>query len=224
MSSKYQILDNRPIDKWKNGEGNTGNEEDNGLNSDPQPINEGGIEKVTPVIVETIKTIVDHSDCEIKESGVKVQVDINESAASLGHEGIQERDIMMQEELIAQTTTFQTKITVTKDMVSEVPLLGQDLQSSGKNENVNTDITVECEDPKPQLESEDTKARFKDEGSKPEVETEGPKAEVRNEEPKGQLECVSSKPQLDIEDSKVQPENDGSKAPHEDDMLGILPT
>ncbi|KAE8715820.1 Detected protein of confused Function [Hibiscus syriacus] len=228
MSSEYQILDNRSIDKWKNGRENTENEEDNSLNSDPQPIDEGGIEKVVPVIMETIKAVVDNSGIEIeKESGVKVQVDINESAASLGHEGIQERDGMVQEDLIAQTTTFQTDVTVTKDVVSEVPLFEQDLQSSGQNENVNTDIKVECEDPKPQLETGDAKAWFKDDGPKPEVETEGPRAEVRNEEPKGQLECVSSKPQLesddlkpqlDIEDSKVQPENDGSKVPHEDDM------
>ncbi|GMI86615.1 hypothetical protein HRI_002330700 [Hibiscus trionum] len=234
MSSKYQILDNRPIDQWKVTElkeelkrrklitrglkedlvkrldealrmerENTENEEDDGFNSDPQPIDEGGIEKVAPAISETVKDAVDHSGSEIeKESGVKVQVDINESAAALGHERVQGRDSMVQEELIAQATTVHTEITVTKDVVTEVLMVGQDLQSSGKNEDVNTDIKLESEDSKLQLE------------------TEGPKADLRNEEPKGQLDCDDSKPQLDIEDSKVQPDNDGSNAPHDDDMRG----
>ncbi|KAK8577982.1 hypothetical protein V6N13_076656 [Hibiscus sabdariffa] len=270
MSSKYQILDNRPIDQWKVTElkeelkrrklttrglkeelvkrldealrierENTENEEDNGFNSDPQPIDEGRIEKVTPAIAETIKDVVDHSGSENeKESGVKVHVDINKSVIALGHEGVQGRDRMVQEELIAQATTVQTEITVTKDVVSEVPMVGQDLQSSGENEDVNTDIKLEYEDPKLQLETEDPKALVKDEGPKPQVESEGPKpqvesegpkADVRHEEPKGQLECVGSKPmlksddskpQMDIEDSKVWLENDGSNAPHEDDMRG----
>ncbi|XP_038997458.1 apoptotic chromatin condensation inducer in the nucleus-like isoform X1 [Hibiscus syriacus] len=257
MSSKYQILDNRPIDQWKVTElkeelkrrklttrglkedlvkrldealrierENTENEEDNGLNSDTQPIDEGGIEKVMSDIAETVKDVVDHSGSEIKkESRVKVQVDINESAAALGHEGVLVRDSMVQEELIAQATTVQTEITVTKDVVSEVSMVGQpqDLQSSGQNEDVNTDIKLESEDPKLQLETEDPKAWLKNEDPKPQVQNESPKAE----EPKGELECVGSKPQLesddlkpqlDIEDSKVHPENDDSKAAHEDDM------
>ncbi|GMI67893.1 hypothetical protein HRI_000458600 [Hibiscus trionum] len=244
MSSKYQILNNRPIDQWRVTElkdelkrrklitrglkedlvkrldealraerENTENEEDSGLNSDPQPIDEGGIEKVRPV-----KDVVDHSCSEIEnESVLKVEVDINESTAALGH-GVQGRDSMVQEELIAQTTTVQTELTVTKDVVSEVPLSGQDLQSSGQNENVNTDIKVETEDPK---------AYLKNEVPEPVVESEDAKAEVENEETKGQQECVGSKPQLegddskpplDIEDLKVQPESNGLKAPQEDDM------
>ncbi|XP_038997461.1 cell division cycle and apoptosis regulator protein 1-like isoform X2 [Hibiscus syriacus] len=255
MSSKYQILDNRPIDQWKVTElkdelkrrklttrglkedlvkrldealrierENTENEEDNGLNSDPRTIDESGVEKVMLDTAETVKDVVDHSGSEIKkESGVKVQVDINESAAALGHEGVQGRDSMVQEELIAQATTVQTDITVTKDVVSEVPIIGQALQSLGQNENVNIDIKLEYEDPKLQLETEDPKALLKNEGPKHQVESEGPKAE----EPKGELECVGSKPRvesddlkslLDIEDSKVHPENDDSKAAHEDDM------
>ncbi|KAK8577984.1 hypothetical protein V6N13_076658 [Hibiscus sabdariffa] len=252
MSSKYQILDNRPIDQWKVTElkeelkrrklttrglkedlvkrldealrierENTENEEDNGFNSDPQPI-DGGIEKVSPAIAETIKDVVDHSGSEIeKESGVKVHVDINESATALGHEGVQGRDSMVQEELIAQATIVQTEITVTKDVISEVPMVGQDLQSSGQDEDVNTDIKLEYEDPKLQLETEDPKAWLKDEGPKPQVEGEGPKADVRHEEPKGQLECVGSKPVLKGDDSKPQMDiKDGSNAPHEDDMRG----
>ncbi|KAE8655890.1 Detected protein of confused Function [Hibiscus syriacus] len=240
MSSKYQILDNRPIDQWKVTElkdelkrrklttrglkedlvkrldealrierENTENEEDNGLNSDPHPVDEGGIEKVMSDISETVKDVVDHSGSEIeKESGVKVQVDINESAAALGHEGVLARDIIVQEELIPKSTTVQTEMTVNKDVVSEVPIVGQDLQSSRQDEDENN-INLETEDPKTQ------------------VEAEGPEAEVMNEEPKSQLECPGSKsqlerddlkPQLDIEDSKVHPENDDSMAPHEDDM------
>ncbi|GMI67892.1 hypothetical protein HRI_000458500 [Hibiscus trionum] len=241
MSSKYQILNNRPIDQWKVTElkdelkrrklitrglkeelvkrldealraerENTENEEDSGLNSDPQPIDEGGTETVRPVIAETVKDVVDHSGSEIEnESVLKVEVDINESAAALGHEGVKGRDSMVQEELSAQTTIVQTEITVTKYVVSEVPLFGRDLQSSGQNENVNTDIKVETEDPKSY------------------VKNEVPKLEVENEDTKGQQQCVGSKPQLegddlipklDIEDSKVQPENNGLKAPQEDDM------
>nr|XP_012466368.1 unnamed protein product [Gossypium raimondii]XP_012466369.1 unnamed protein product [Gossypium raimondii]KJB84363.1 hypothetical protein B456_N021100 [Gossypium raimondii] len=237
MSSKYQILDNRPIDQWKvtelkeelkrrklttrglkeelvrrldeavrlereNGE----TEEDNGFNSDPQPTDERGIEKAIPVIVETVKDDVDHSGREIeKESGVKVHVDINESAAALGHEGVQGSDSLVEKELVSETTTIQTEITVTKNVVCEVP--STEKESSGQNENVNTDIKVEGEDPKLQFETDDPK---------PEVENDDPKGELQGSNP--QLESDDSKPQLDIEDSKVQLENEGLKVPHEDDV------
>ncbi|KAG4154211.1 hypothetical protein ERO13_D03G044500v2 [Gossypium hirsutum] len=237
MSSKYQILDNRPIDQWKvtelkeelkrrklttrglkeelvrrldeavrlereNGE----TEEDNGFNSDPQPTDERGIEKAIPVIVETVKDDVDHSGREIeKESGVKVHVDINESAAALGHEGVQGSDSLVEKELVSETTTIQTEITVTKNVVSEVP--STEKESSGQNENVNTDIKVEGKDPKLQFETDDPK---------PEVENDDPKGKLQGSNP--QLESDDSKPQLDIEDSKVQLENGGLKVPHEDDV------
>ncbi|KAG4211933.1 hypothetical protein ERO13_A02G133000v2 [Gossypium hirsutum] len=256
MSSKYQILDNRPIDQWKVTElkeelkrrklitrglkeelvrrldeavrlerENAETEEDNGFNSDPQPTDEGGIEKAMPVTSETVKDDVDHSGSKIKESGVKVHVDINESAAALGHEGVQGSDSLVEKELVSETTTIQTEITVTKNVVSEVP--STEKESSGKNENVNTDIEVESEDsklqfktddPKPRLENEGPKPELENEGSKPEVESEGLKPEGENDDPKGQLQCVGSKPQLDLEESKVQLENEGLKAPHEDDV------
>ncbi|XWS41513.1 hypothetical protein CRYUN_Cryun17cG0088200 [Craigia yunnanensis] len=197
----------------------TPKEADNGFNSDPQPIVEGAIEKAMPVIAETVKDVMDHGGSGIeKGSGLKVQVDINDSAAALGHGGVQGRDILVEEEPVIQTTTVQTEITVTKTVVSEVPLTGQDLQSLGQEEIVNSNILVEYEDPKPWVENE---------GPKPRVEGEGPKPEVENDNPKAPLESVGSKPlqenddlkpQLDIEDSKAQLENEGLKAPHEDDM------
>ncbi|XWS29488.1 hypothetical protein CRYUN_Cryun24cG0033100 [Craigia yunnanensis] len=207
---------------------NTPKEEDNGFNSDPQPIVEGGIEKAMPVITETVKDVVDHGGSGTeKGSGVKVQVDINNSPAALGPGGVQGRDILVEEEPVIQTTTVQTEITVTKTVVSEVALIGQDLQSLGQEEIVDSNIQVEYEDPKPQVENEDPKPQVENEDPKPQVESEGPKPEVDNDDPNAQLESVGSKPhlenddpkpQLDIEDSKAQLENEGLKAPHEDDM------
>ncbi|XVF61702.1 hypothetical protein PTKIN_Ptkin08bG0151800 [Pterospermum kingtungense] len=241
MSSRYQILDNRPIDQWKVTElkeelkrrklitrglkedlvkrldealrierENTPKEADNGFNSNPQPVVEGAIEKETPVIAETVKDVVDHGGSGIeKESGVKFQVDINDSAAALGHGGVQEKEILVEEEPVVQTTTVQTEVTVTKTVVSEVPLTGQDLQSSGKEGIENSNIQVEYEDRKPLVESE---------GPKPEVQNEGPRPEVQIDDPKPLPENDDLKPQLDIEDSKAQLENEGLKAPHDDDM------
>ena len=185
-------------------------EADNGFNSDPQPIVEGAIEKAMPVIAETVKDVMDHGGSGIeKGSGLKVQVDINDSATALGHEGVQGRDILVEEEPVMQTTTVQTEITVTKTVVSEVPLTGQDLQSSGQEEIVNSNIQLEYEDPKPQVESE---------GPKPEVDNDVPNAQLESVGSKPLLENDDLKPQLDIEDSKAQLENEDLKAPHEDDM------
>ncbi|XVE86721.1 hypothetical protein DITRI_Ditri18aG0056500 [Diplodiscus trichospermus] len=260
MSSRYQILDNRPIDQWRVTElkeelkrrklttrglkedlvkrldealrierENTPMEADNGTNSDPEPVVEGGLGKAIPVIAETVKDVVDHGGSGTeKESGVKVQVDINDSEAALVQGEVQGRDILVEEEPIMQTTTVQNEITITKTVVSEVPLIGQDLQSSGQ-EIVNSNIQVEYEDSKPQVENEEPKPQVENEGPKPEVENEGPKPEVENDDhdPKPQLQSVGSepqlenddpKPQLDIDDSKAQLENEGLKAPTEDDM------
>nr|KJB18300.1 hypothetical protein B456_003G045500 [Gossypium raimondii] len=208
MSSKYQILDNRPIDQWKVTELKEELKRrkliTRGLKEE-LPTDEGGIEKAMPVIAETVKDDVDHSGSRIKESGVKVHVDINESAAALGHEGVQGSDSLVEKELVSETTTIQTEITVTKNVVCEVP--STEKESSGQNENVNTDIKVEGEDPKLQFETDDPK---------PEVENDDPKGELQGSNP--QLESDDSKPQLDIEDSKVQLENEGLKVPHEDDV------
>ncbi|XP_022739741.1 apoptotic chromatin condensation inducer in the nucleus [Durio zibethinus] len=276
MSSRYQILDNRPIDQWKVTElkeelkrrklttrglkddlvkrldealrierENTAKEADNGFNSDPRPMVEEGIEKAMPVVAETAKDVLDHGGSGIeKGSGFKVQVDINDSAAALGHGGVQGRDIVVEEEPVIQTTTVQTEITVTKPVVSEVPLIRQDMQSSGQEENVYSNIQVAYDNQKPQVENEDPNTRVENEVPKPQVESEhpkpevgnddptahlesvGPKPEVENDDPKALLESVGSKPQLenddpkpqlDIEDSKAQLENEDLKAPHEDD-------
>ncbi|KAK6258929.1 hypothetical protein SCA6_013403 [Theobroma cacao] len=277
MSSRYPILDNKPIDQWRVTElkeelkrrklttrglkedlvkrldealrierENAAKDADNGFKSDPQPVVEEGIEKAEPVVAKTVKEVVHHGDSEIeKGSGVKFQVDINDSAAALGHGGVQGRDILVEEEPVIQTATVQTKITVTETVVSEVELTGQDLQSSGQGENVNSNIEVEYEDPKPQVENEGpksevenddlkyqlesvgSKSQLENENLKPQRENVGSKAQLENDDPKPQLESVGSKPllenddpkpQLDIEDSKPQLENEGLKAPHEDDV------
>ncbi|XP_022774926.1 apoptotic chromatin condensation inducer in the nucleus-like [Durio zibethinus] len=259
MSSRYQILGDRPIDQWRVTElkeelkrrklttrglkedlvkrldealrierANTPDEAYNGFNSDPQPIVEGGIEKSVPVVAETVKDAVDHGSSGIeKGSGVKVQVDINDRAAALGHGGVQGRDILVEEEPVIQTATVQNEITVTKTVVCDVPLIGQDLQSLGQEEIVNSNIQVEYEDlkpqvedkdPKPQVESEGPKPQGESEGPKPQVEIESPKLQLENDNPKALLESVGSKPQLENDDLKPQLENECLKAPHEDDM------
>ncbi|XP_022751040.1 apoptotic chromatin condensation inducer in the nucleus-like [Durio zibethinus] len=241
MSSRYQILGNRPIDQWRVTElkdelkrrkmttrglkedlvkrldealrierENAAMEADNGFNSDPQPVVEGGIEKEISVISETVEDAVDHVGSEIeKGSGVKFQVDINDNAAALGHGEVQGSDIMVEQEPVIQTTTVQTEITVSKTVVSEVPLIGQDLQILGQEENVNSNIQVEDEDPKPQVENE---------GPKPQVENDDPKAQLESVGSKSQQENDDLKPQLDIEDSKPQLVNECLKAQREDDM------
>ncbi|XWS33280.1 hypothetical protein CRYUN_Cryun22dG0068000 [Craigia yunnanensis] len=259
MSSRYQILGNRPIDQWRVTElkdelkrrklttrglkedlvkrldealeierENTAMEADNGFNSDPQPIVEGQIEKGAPAIAETVEDVVDHGGSGIeKGSEVKLQVDINDSAAALGQRGVQGRDILLEEEPVIQTTTVQTEITVTKTVVSEVPLIGQDFQNLGQEEKRDSNIQVEYEDPKLQVENEDPKPWVENEDPKPQVESEDPKLQVENDDPKAQVEIVGSKPQLenddlkpqlDIEDSEAQLENEGLKALHEDDV------
>ncbi|XWS44873.1 hypothetical protein CRYUN_Cryun15aG0086900 [Craigia yunnanensis] len=250
MSSRYQILDNRPIDQWRVIElkeelkrrklttrglkedlvkrldealqierEDTAMEADNDFNSDARPIVEGGIEKAMPVIAEAVEDVVDHGGSGIeKGSGVKVQVGINDSAAALGNGGVQGRDILMEEDTVIQTTTVQTEIIVTKTVVSEISLIGQDLQSSGQEENVNSNIQVEYEDPKPQVENEDPKPQVESEGPKPQVEYDDPKAQLESVGSKPQLDIEDPKAQLDIEDSKAQLENEGLKAPHDDDM------
>ncbi|XVF17178.1 hypothetical protein REPUB_Repub10bG0097200 [Reevesia pubescens] len=276
MSSRYQILDNRPIDQWKVTElkeelkrrklttrglkedlvkrldealrierENTSEEED-GFNSDTQPIDEGGIEKEVPIIAEAVEDVVDHGGSEIeKGSGMKVQVDINDNAAALGHVGVQGRDILVEEEPVIQTTIVETEITVTKTVVAEVPLIGQNLQSSRQHENVNSNIQVEYEDPKPQVESsgpeenvnsniqvehedlkpqvenEDPKPRVENKDPKPRVENEVPKPEVENDDPKAPLEGVGSKPQLENDDPKPQLEIEDSKTQLENEGLKV---
>ncbi|OMP02499.1 hypothetical protein COLO4_11045 [Corchorus olitorius] len=268
MSSKYQILDNRPIDQWKVTElkeelkkrklttrglkeelvkrldeavrierENAAKDADNGFNSEPQPAEVGSTEKEVPIAVETVKDVVDHDDSEIeKRSGVKVQVDINDSAAALGPGVVQGRDIPVEEEPIIQTTTVQTVITVSETLVSDIALTGQDLQSAGQEENVNSNIPVEHEGPKPEIENEGPKPEAGNEGQKPGVGSEGQKPEVENDtsksqvesmgskpllesdDPEPQLETVGSKPQLENDVLKPQLENAGLKAPHEDGM------
>lgn len=259
MTSRYQILDNRPIDQWKVTElkeelkrrklttrglkedlvkrldealrierENTPKDADNGVNSDPQPVVEKESEKATQVSADTVKDVVDHGGSGIEMgSGMKSKVDINDSAAALGHGGVQEKEILVEEEPMVQTTTVHTEVTVAKTVVSEVPLRGQDLQSLGQEEIVNSNIQVEYEDSKPLVESEGLKSEFESEGPKPELESEGLKPEVESDDPKAQLETVGSKPllenddpkpQLDIEDSKSQLENVGLMSPHDDDM------
>ncbi|OMO56002.1 hypothetical protein CCACVL1_26833 [Corchorus capsularis] len=268
MSSKYQILDNRPIDQWKVTElkeelkkrklttrglkeelvkrldeavrierENAAKDADNGFNSEPQPVEVGSTEEAVPVAVETVKDVLDHDDSGIeKGSGVKVQVDINDSAAALGPGVVQGRDIPVEEEPIIQITTVQTEITVSETLVSDIALTGQDLQSSGQEENVNSNIPVEHEGPKPKIENEGPKPEAGNEGQKPDVGSEGQKPEVENDTSKSQvesmgskpqlesddaepqLETIGSKPQLENDDLKPQLENAGLKAPHEDGM------
>lgn len=157
MSSKYQILDNRPIDKWRvielKEELKRRKLTTRGLKKDlvkrldeairaereNNTANEADdeVEKAIPGIVEEVE-----DDCG---SGLKLKDDVIDCATASGH-GV-----------------VKTEITLTHTVLTEVPVIGQNLQSSKLEENVNSNFQVENDGPKLEVERDDPKAQLGDE-------------------------------------------------------------
>lgn len=148
------------------------------------------------VAAETDIDLADDSGKKNKNENadnVTVQVDINESTATLDQGKVEEDDMLghidssrVEEEIVVQTTTVETSIEVTETVVSEVVLSGQD------SENVETH--EENGNLKSQLENDDLKSHLEIEESKPQLESEDSKPQLESEESKPQLENESLNP------------------------------
>ncbi|XP_044469321.1 formin-like protein 5 [Mangifera indica] len=167
-------------------------EVNNGIKSDSQPVVEVKDAEKVPVDTEIAKDVVIVGSQEIeKADNVVVQLDINSSAtalgqgeaenievvgninpidAALGQEKIQERDIAGDtnptravEELVIHKTTVKASTTVTESVATELTLNGQELHNSGTlGEILSSNVDLEIEDSKPQLENEGLKPPHKD--------------------------------------------------------------
>ncbi|XP_031257019.1 apoptotic chromatin condensation inducer in the nucleus [Pistacia vera] len=167
-------------------------EADNGVNSVTQPVVGVKDAEKVPVDTGIAKDVVIVGSKENeKVDNVVVQLDMNSSAAALGQgevenielagnsnkndaalgqEKIQESDITgdtnpprVEEELVIRKTTVETSTTVTKSLVTELAFSGQELHNSGTpGESLNSNVQLEIEDPKPQLENEGLKPLHKD--------------------------------------------------------------
>ncbi|KAJ0097622.1 hypothetical protein Patl1_27349 [Pistacia atlantica] len=179
MSSPYPILDNKPIDQWKVTElkeelkrrklKSSGKKEelirmlDNAIRIEREKAAkeaeaDNGVNSVTqPVENEKVDNVV-------------VQLDMNRSAAALGQGEVENIELAgdtnpprVEEELVIRKTTVETSTTVTKSLVTELAFSGQELHNSGTpGESLNSNVQLEIEDPKPQLENEGLKPLHKD--------------------------------------------------------------
>ncbi|KAK8673784.1 hypothetical protein V6N13_112096 [Hibiscus sabdariffa] len=91
----------------------------------------------------------------IIDDNVKMNLDVVKSktvepySSNGSGQGVaEERDMLVEDEPVIHTT-------VVKTVIPEVPLIGQHLQSSKLEENVNSNMQMECQDLKPQVENED---------------------------------------------------------------------
>ncbi|MBA0772281.1 hypothetical protein Gotri_007690 [Gossypium trilobum] len=160
MSSKHEILDNRPIDRWKVielkeelkrrklttrglkkdlvkrlDEAIRAERENNTANEADNGFNyDEGVEKAMPSIVEKVE--------DDGGSGLKLKDDVIDCATASGH-GV-----------------VKTEITLTHTVVTEVPEVGQNLQIPKLEENVNSNIQVENDGPKLEVERDDPKAQL----------------------------------------------------------------
>ncbi|GMI68648.1 hypothetical protein HRI_000534100 [Hibiscus trionum] len=110
--------------------------------------------------ISTEKTVLKDS---IIDDNVKISLDVVKpetvepySSNGSGQGVAEERGMLVEDEPVIQTT-------VVKTVIPEVPLIGQHLQSSKLEENVNSDMLMECQDPMPQVENEGPKALLENE-------------------------------------------------------------
>lgn len=179
---------------------------DNGFNGDPQSVVVG--KDVEPHATHA-KGFIDGYEKTVK-GDFPVQVDIEGNAAALDEGNIQDDYVLVdkhdaaivEEELVVQSTTVETSVTVTENLVADLDLGGQGLQ--------NTEAKKGNEDSEPQLENDDPK---------PHLENEDPEPLLESLDPKPQLENVDPMPQLVNEDSTPQLENEGLDATPKDAML-----
>lgn len=180
---------------------------DNGFNGDPQSVVVE--EDVEPHAYAThAKGFIDGHEKTVK-GDFPVQVVIDGNAAS-DQGNIQDDYVfvdkhdaaIVEEELVVQSTTVQTSVTVAENLVADLDLGGHGLQ--------NTEAKKGNEDSEPQLENDDPK---------PHLEKEDPEPLLESLDPEPQLENVDPKPQLVNEDSTPQLENEGLDATPKDAML-----
>ncbi|KAJ0040385.1 hypothetical protein Pint_26674 [Pistacia integerrima] len=139
-------------------------EADNGANSVTQPV--VGVKDAEKVPVDTgiaKDVVIVGSKENEKVDNVVVQLDMNSSAAAFGSRRGDTNPPRVEEELVIRKTTVETSTTVTKSLVTELAFSGQELHNSGTpGESLNSNVQLEIEDPKPQLENEGLKPLHKD--------------------------------------------------------------
>ncbi|XP_071724742.1 uncharacterized protein [Rutidosis leptorrhynchoides] len=145
----------------------------NGFNSEPQTV---VVEKDSEAIpITTDEPARDVVDCDGNKSkmvdGVKMQIDINDSAAAFGKVTGQDQDNMVdknavrvEEELRENSTSLGSSVPkVSETVVSDLALSGlgsHESETPGLNLNLNSQL--ESEDSKPQMDNEVLKAAHKD--------------------------------------------------------------
>ncbi|KAE8704905.1 hypothetical protein F3Y22_tig00110432pilonHSYRG00020 [Hibiscus syriacus] len=72
------------------------------------------------------------------------------------HGVVEGRAMLVKDEPVIQTTVVET-------MIPEVPLIGQHWHSSKQDENVSSNMQMECQDPMPRVENEGPKAQLENE-------------------------------------------------------------
>ncbi|PRQ48877.1 putative transcription regulator SAP family [Rosa chinensis] len=199
----------------KNIEGNA-EKVDNGFNADPEQH------------AVDAKTTTGFIDGREKAENVV----IGGSAAALNQGNIEEDYVLVDkhdtatvgEELIVQSATVETTVTVTENVVEYLDLGGQGSQNTeAKKTNENSKPQLENEDPEPQLENEDPEPMRESLVSKPQLENEDPKPQLENEDPKPQLENEDPEPTRESLDSKPQLENVDPKPQLESESLDATP-
>ncbi|KAK7311152.1 hypothetical protein RJT34_09092 [Clitoria ternatea] len=128
--------------------------------------NSGAGEKIESENSERISEVLDNDCNRNEEQGVvTTQVDINDGGSAKDQKieptGLLTGEVSanVREEAIAQTSTIETTVTVTKSVLTEVVVSGQDSDSAHKN-NEDSTAKLESEESKVQLDNEDTKPQL----------------------------------------------------------------
>ncbi|XP_022984891.1 histone acetyltransferase KAT6A-like isoform X1 [Cucurbita maxima] len=201
--SKYQVLDNRPIDQWRvtelkeelkrrkltirglkedlvkrldealRNEREENAEETDGVDGDPPVTNSDN----NQVHASSAKDSNEDAKKILNVEDVEVQVDRNDSTAA-GDDGASLNGCPRVEEGSAiHVTSVETKITVTENVASEVALGVEGLQNMESKDNENSKVELEIEKSKPQVDSEDSKSQLDDVKTELEVENENLKSQ-----------------------------------------------
>ncbi|KAE8696027.1 hypothetical protein F3Y22_tig00110678pilonHSYRG00476 [Hibiscus syriacus] len=103
------------------------------------------------------------------DDNVKISLDVVEpvmaepySSTGSGHGVVEERHMLVEDEPVIQTI-------VVKTVIPEVPLPGQNLQSSKQEENVNSDVKMESGDRKHEVESDNPKAQLENQNQEDDI-------------------------------------------------------
>ncbi|KAJ4848171.1 hypothetical protein Tsubulata_018644 [Turnera subulata] len=205
---------------------------DNGLNLNPQPVDEVQDTGAVQAITETATLAVDDTADKHEVDNARVPIDVNNSIGDMeqGHhreftlDGTDSATVEGEVNVHA-VATLEGSVTVIQDAVSVSPLSGQDTQVSGVQgvEGVSI-IQMKHEDSKMQVGSEDLKIQIDYEGSKTQLGGDDSRVQLDNEDSNTQatLHDEDSKIQLNGENVKSQLDNEDSKTPldNEDSKIG----